>query len=90
MGYKKEKTMKKETMPIAPMTKPFKETVLKRLEKDEEFRKGLEQEIITAIEAENYYLAHIMLRDLVEYKEILIESKKIRGEQTPVQISGRK
>ena len=49
--------------------KPLRETVVKRLLIDKEFKKGLEKEIIDAILKEEYYMAHIMLKDLVEYKE---------------------
>jgi hypothetical protein len=47
----------------------FGETVVKRLLIDKEFKKGLEKEIVDAILKEEYYMAHIMLKDLVEYKE---------------------
>jgi len=47
----------------------FGETVVKRLLIDKEFKKGLEKEIIDAILREEYYMAHEMLKDLVEYKE---------------------
>ena len=49
--------------------KPLRETVVKRLLIDKEFKKGLEKEIVDAILKEEYYMAHIMLKDLVEYKE---------------------
>jgi len=47
----------------------FGETVVKRLLRDKKFKKGLEKEIVDAILKEEYYMAHIMLKDLVEYKE---------------------
>ena len=47
----------------------FGETVVKRLLRDKKFKKGLEKEIIDAILKEDYYMAHIMLKDLIEYKE---------------------
>ncbi len=52
----------------------FGETVVKRLLIDKEFKKGLEKEIIDAILKEDYYMAHIMLKDLIEYKERREES----------------
>tara|TARA_R110002167_G_scaffold281052_3_gene486519 strand:+ start:500 stop:682 length:183 start_codon:yes stop_codon:yes gene_type:complete len=54
--------------------KSFKETVIQRLLRDKKFKKGLEKEIIDAILKEDYYMAHIMLKDLVEYKERREES----------------
>jgi hypothetical protein len=54
--------------------KPLRETVVKRLLIDKEFKKGLEKEIIDAILREEYYMAHEMLKDLVEYKERREES----------------
>ena len=50
-------------------TKPFKETVVERLLKDKKFKQHLEIEISDAILKGDYYAAHIMLKDLVEYKE---------------------
>ena len=47
----------------------LKELVTQRLLRDKKFKKGLEKEIIDAILREEYYMAHIMLKDLVEYKE---------------------
>ena len=47
----------------------FKETVIRRLLKDKEFKEGLEKEIIDSILKEEYYTALTMLKDLVEYKE---------------------
>ncbi len=47
---------------------PF-DTEVKRLLIDKEFKKGLEKEIVDAILREEYYMAHIMLKDLIEYKE---------------------
>tara|TARA_R110000824_G_scaffold75688_1_gene191901 strand:- start:653 stop:889 length:237 start_codon:yes stop_codon:yes gene_type:complete len=52
----------------------FGETVVKRLLRDKKFKKGLEKEIIDAILKEDYYMAHIMLKDLIEYKERREES----------------
>ena len=49
--------------------KPLRETVVKRLLIDKEFKKGLEKEIVDTILEEDYYAAHLMLKDLVEYKE---------------------
>lgn len=51
------------------MLESFKETVITRLLKDKEFKEGLEKEIIDSILKEEYYAAHIMLKELIEYKE---------------------
>jgi len=56
------------------LTQPFKETVIERLLKDKKFKQHLEIEITDAILKENYYMAHIMLKYLVEYKEKRDES----------------
>lgn len=43
--------------------------IKKKKKKLEDAKKGLEKEIVDAILKEEYYMAHIMLKDLVEYKE---------------------
>ena len=61
------------------ITQPFKETVVERLLRDKKFKKGLEKEIVDAILREDYYVAHIMLKDLVEYKERKIRAVDVTG-----------
>ena len=59
-----EKKMKKKKL-----THPFKETIIQRLLTDKKFKIGLEKAVIDTILEEDYYVAHLMLKDLVEYKE---------------------
>ena len=49
--------------------KPFKETIIQRLLTDKKFKIGIEKAVIDTILEEDYYAAHIMLKDLVKYKE---------------------
>ena len=51
------------------LTHPFKETIIQRLLTNKKFKIGLEKAIIDTILEEDYYVAHLMLKDLVEYKE---------------------
>ena len=51
------------------LTRPFKETIIQRLLTDKKFKIGLEEAVIDTILEEDYYAAHLMLKDLVEYKE---------------------
>jgi hypothetical protein len=49
--------------------KPFKETIIQRLLTDKKFKSGLEEAVIDTILEGDYYAAHLMLKDLVKYKE---------------------
>jgi hypothetical protein len=49
--------------------KPFKETIIQRLLTDKKFKIGIEEAVIDTILEEDYYAAHLMLKDLVKYKE---------------------
>ena len=59
---KKKKKKKK-------LTRPFKETIIQRLLTDKKFKIGIEEAVIDTILEEDYYAAHLMLKDLVKYKE---------------------
>jgi hypothetical protein len=51
------------------LTQPFKETIIQRLLTDKKFKSGLEEAVIDTILEGDYYAAHLMLKDLVKYKE---------------------